>query len=150
MADMIRSQIGPERDDGGPANICVKLAGWNMVQDLWPILSTKWFRYREECEGGPYRGLSQDPALRWFSHPSLLNVDASYRQGRPTKHGFCAVDMGLALRYLLNDESVPAVDDDVLLTYLVKEPEKAILTVDALLGAMQRCVWESYGPKDLL
>lgn len=143
---MIRSVLGQECSDGNPVNVNFKLTGWNMLQEVWPVICTKWFRYRKQCNGTPYRGMLQDPALRWFSHPCLLNADIAYRQGRPTRHGFCEVDPCLALRYLLNDNDIPTLEDAYsVMEWLLRDPVGAMNSVDAWLDALREIVWQTYG-----
>lgn len=145
VAGMIQSVLGPECSDGSPAFTNMKLIGWNMTGEVWPTLCTKWFRYREACGSIPYRMMMQDPAMRWFSHACLLNVDAAYRQGRPVRRGFCEVDQTLTMRYLLNDDSIPAVTKPEMLEWLKRDPKEAMLTIEAWMNAMRDTVWYAYG-----
>lgn len=128
----------------GPSNTQARLAGWELTVAQWPVFVTKWIRYRETC-GMPYRELLQDPAMRWFSHPALLSVDAAYRQGRPTKRGFCEIDPGMAMAYLSAGDVKSLGETKELREWLIGDPENGSQVLESYLSSIADLVWTVYG-----
>lgn len=145
---VITSVLGPECPDGNPAYSAKRLCAWNMASDLWPVLMTKWIRYHNACGGLPYRAMLAEPTLKWFQHPSLLSVDAIYRQGRPAQRGYCEVEPALALRYLLNTEDIQVLNDDMLLELCLSNPVLAKSLIEGRLQALRDVVELVHGEAD--